>query len=397
MKKWIVMLGGLVLLVGAVWAASQGTVLHDGATTNVDGAEILVTDANSIGLDVTISGTATVTFQIRADPNGSYTSLQCTNRSDGSGSATTTATGHFQCNVAGGYQVKAPISGCSGCTVSVKGQVSTAVSSLGGTGAVTGWPTSSTTKIITWANSLANAMRIGDGTTSMCHYTDATDGPQIRPCTASNITTTILNGFTWALFDEEGDAAIETVDPDAASTLAMWTYGTAYRPKKSVWFGAGSLSTDGTQCAAPAEVTINSGPKIWTIICTENDASSIYGYLRMPDSWDGGTVTFTHVYIQTAADTGSMLGELSAQCHGNGETVDSTWGSVVELDDAAVTGSNKNDMITSTAVTPAGTCAASDMLYWRWQYDATGNPTTAAATLNHVGFNMEYSIVGRSD
>ena len=252
-------------------------------------------------------------------------------------------------------------------------------------------------KVIDGANSLANAVCIGDGVTAMCHYTDATLGPMIRPLTDSNVRTIIPTNFTWCLYDIEGDACTETVDPDAASTLAMWTYGTAYKPKKSIWFGAGSLSTDGTNCAAPAEVTINSGPKIWTIICTENDASTIYGSVRMPDAWDGGTVTFTHVYIRTAADTGSMLGELSAQCRGNGETPSSTWGTVVELDDAAVTGSNNNDMITSTAVTPAGTCAASDMLYLRWQYDATANPTTAAATLNHVGFNMEYSVTSRSD
>ena len=252
-------------------------------------------------------------------------------------------------------------------------------------------------KQITGANSLANSMRIGDGVTPMCHYTDASGGPIIEPCTAANHQTRIQVNKTWCLYDVEAAACVETVDPDAASTFAMWTYGTAYKPLKSVWFGAGSLSTDGTQCAAPAEVTINSGPKVWTIICTENDASTIYGSIKMPDAWDAGTVTFEHVYIQTAADTGSMLGELSAQCHGNGEVVNSTYGTVIELDDAAVRGSSKNDYITSTAVTPAGTCAAGDMLYWRWQYDATANPTTAAATLNHVGFKMEYSVTSRSD
>src|SRR5574341_798635 len=84
-------------------------------------------------------------------------------------------------------------------------------------------------------------------------------------CTDANVLTIIPTNFTWALWDVEGAAAIETVDPDAASTLAMWTYGAAYRPKKSVWFGAGSLDGDGTQCPALATtVTINTGPKIPT-------------------------------------------------------------------------------------------------------------------------------------
>ncbi len=253
-------------------------------------------------------------------------------------------------------------------------------------------------KTIDGANSLANAMRVGDGITPICLYTDATLGPQVRPCTDANVATIIPTNFNWSLWDIEGAAAIETVDPDAASTLAMWTYGAAYRPKKQAWLGAGSLDGDGTQCPALATtVTINSGPKIPTFICTENDASTLYGSFKLVDNWDAGTITVTHVYIQTAADTGSMLGEVSMQCHGNGETVDSTYGTMVELDDAAVTGSNKNDFITSTAVTPAGTCAAGDMLYFRWQYDGTGNPTTAAATLNHVGFMLKYSETSRSN
>lgn len=261
---------------------------------------------------------------------------------------------------------------------------------------VSGWPTVSTTKEVTWANSLANAMRVGDGVTPICLYTSSTLGPQIRPCTDSNVSTIIPTNYTWSLFDIEGDAAIETVDPDAASTLAMWTYGAAYRPKASVWFGAGSLDGDGAQCPALATtVQINSGPRIPTMICTDNDASTLYGSVKMPDSWDGGTVTFEHVYIQTAADTAVLNGDIAAQCYGNGEAVGSTWNEVA-IDDAAVTGSNKNDFTTSGAVTPAGTCAAGDMLYFRYQLDATGT-TTAVATLHHVGFKMEYTKTSRSD
>jgi hypothetical protein len=252
-------------------------------------------------------------------------------------------------------------------------------------------------KTIDGANSVANAVRIGDGSTPVCIYTDATLGPQVRPCTDANVKAVIPTNFTWCLHDEEGASCIETVDPDAASTLSMWTYATAYRPKKSVWFGAGSLSTDGTQCAAPAEATpVASGPKVWSIICTDNDASTIHGSIRMPDSWDAGTVTFTHVYQQTAADTSALNGDIAAQCRGNGEAPSSTYGTEVAIDDAGVVGSGANDMTTSAAVTPTGTCAAGDMLYWRYQLDATGT-TTAVATLHHLGFNMEYSVTSRSD
>lgn len=159
---------------------------------------------------------------------------------------------------------------------------------------------------------------------------------------------------------------------------------------RSMYWGAAALSADGTNCANPAEVTINSGPKLYTIICADNDSSTIYGSTVMPDSWDGGTVTFETTTIQTAANTSALNGDIAAQCRGDGETPSSTWGTEVAIDDAAVTGSNNNDQITSGAVTPAGTCAAGDTLYWRYQVDATGT-TTAVSTLHFLGFKMEYT------
>lgn len=246
-------------------------------------------------------------------------------------------------------------------------------------------------KIIDGANSLANAVRIGDGTTPMCLFTDATLGPRIKPCTDANTRTYIENGFTWCLYDIEGDACMLTIDPDAASKLLMYQYGTNYRPLKSGWIDATKLDGDGTNCPArPTAVTINSGPKLPTFICADSSSSILYGSFRVPDDWDGGTLTFQHVYIQTAADTNALNGDISAQCRGNGETVSSTWGTAIAIDNAAVTGSNANDMTTSAAVTPAGTCAAGDMLYFRYVLDATGT-TTATATLHHVGFYVKYT------
>ena len=99
-------------------------------------------------------------------------------------------------------------------------------------------------------------------------------------------------------------------------------------------------------------------------------------------------------YIQTAADTGVLNGDISCMCRGAGETVNSTWGTEVAIDDAAVTGSNANDITVSAAMTCNGTCAGDDILYWRYQMDATGT-TTAVATLHFIDWKMEYtSTVG---
>ena len=160
---------------------------------------------------------------------------------------------------------------------------------------------------------------------------------------------------------------------------------------KTIYFPAGALSADGTQCANPAEVTINSGPKMWTIICTDNDASTIYGQVEMPDSYALGTVTIKGLFIQTAADTNAMNSDIAMACRGSGDTINNTWGSEVALDIANMTGSNALNKATSGAITPNGTCGRS--LFFRWQLDATGT-TTAVATLHVVGFAMEYTVTG---
>lgn len=158
----------------------------------------------------------------------------------------------------------------------------------------------------------------------------------------------------------------------------------------SIYWPAAAISTDGTQCADPAQATINSGPEIYTIICADNDASQMEGHVNMPDSWNAGTVTFSLEYIQTAADTDALNADVSCACRGAGETVNNTFGTEVAIDDAGVTGSNAIDQTDSAAVTCNGTCAAGDSLFWRIELDATGT-TTAVATLHFVGVKLEYT------
>ena len=243
---------------------------------------------------------------------------------------------------------------------------------------------------------LAAPVEIGNGTQAIEIGGDATLGGFIRPKPLGDSIWRIWTNYNGCIRDEEGAAYMLCINPDAPSPLLMYEFQSGYRPLKSVWIGAGALEGDGTNCPArPTAVTINSGPKLPTYICADSSSSILYGSFRLPDDWDGGTLTFQHVYIQTAADTNAVNGDVSAQCRGNGETASSTWGTAIAIDDAAVTGSNANDMTTSAAVTPAGTCAAGDMLYFRYVLDATGT-TTATATLHHVGFYVKYTSISWS-
>jgi len=157
---------------------------------------------------------------------------------------------------------------------------------------------------------------------------------------------------------------------------------------RSMYWGAGAMSTDGTQCVAPAEVTIGSWGKMFTVICADNDASTMTGSAQMPDGWDAGTVTFELSYIQDAADTAIMNADVAARCAGATETP-AAYGTEVAIDDAAVTGTDAMDNTTSAAVTAGGTCAAGDFL--QWQIQVAVETTTAVASLHFVGVKMEYT------
>lgn len=230
-------------------------------------------------------------------------------------------------------------------------------------------------------------------------YTHSNGTPTIRAVINgvegdADINVVIDAGNKWCARDS-ANAIILCIEPGLSGAINQFSFGSGYYPYKSIWFDASALSTDGTQCAAPAEVTLNSGPKTFSIICTDNDASTINGKVKMPAEYSGGTIFFTHVYLQTAADTNALNGDVTAQCRGNGVAVNSTWGTEIAIDDAAVTGSNKNDFTTSAAVTPDGTCTGGPMLYFRYQVDAAGT-TTAVSTLHHLGFLLEYPVTSWS-
>jgi hypothetical protein len=145
-----------------------------------------------------------------------------------------------------------------------------------------------------------------------------------------------------------------------------------------VFFKATALEPDGTNCTAHAAVTINNGPKEQLFKCTDNNASIFYGSLSMLGStWDGGPVRFTLHIFHSTTETITYAGDFSAQCKAPGETVDNTWGTAIAAD-VAITTANRIPRATTTDVTPVGTCAAGDNLFFRYVVDAANFSTNSA-------------------
>lgn len=190
--------------------------------------------------------------------------------------------------------------------------------------------------------------------------------------------------------------------PDATGTVLLNTTAQT----RSMWFGAAGLSVDGTHCATPTEVTLGSGPKMYTIICADNDAAVIDGSVVMPDGYTGGDVTFELVVVNDNATPANDYDiDFSVSCRGNSDVINSTYGSEVAADldfdssgscggSACVT--NEIADVTTSAATGDGTCAAGDLLMWKGALDATGT-TATVADVHIIGIKMEYPVTLTGD
>lgn len=165
--------------------------LHTVRTATHDGSFVSVDYSNTVGFDVLISGTsATVVFRISGAGKFGWQELACFPSDSETSVPSTTTSGFYTCNIAGGDAVSARIDECTSCTVSVVARRTTAViggGGGGGGGAGTLDQAFDGGKEIDGANSFANAFKVsGGGVRKWYIYDDATDGLQMK-CVVSGV------------------------------------------------------------------------------------------------------------------------------------------------------------------------------------------------------------------
>ena len=165
--------------------------------------------------------------------------------------------------------------------------------------------------------------------------------------------------LTGAFVDATGDLAANVLDSDAYVDASIDPIHIATHTRSMYW-GAGAMEVDGTQCSAPVAVLLHAtGPKPLTIACADSDSGTISGSTVMPDGWDGSTVIFEIALGQIAAATTVFDMDFEGQCIGTTEDF-LTFAGTGEVQ-ATVTLVADDDHLTAltTAVTLNGsTCAA---------------------------------------
>ena len=231
---------------------------------------------------------------------------------------------------------------------------------------------------------LPNGTIAGLGAATLGRIAIITDGDGDADCTVGGQSTQVscmANGSTW---EPTGDSAASA---------------------ESMHWGAGAMLADGTECSDPSAVTINSGPKVYTIACAHGTSETdgfIYGNTIVPKGFDKTQdVTFMLLAYLTADNgAGAWHGQIDIQCQGEGEIIDSTWGTQIGLDITPVTGDVVNDVVgqadISAAVdtdTTGENCDPKDTLFWRWlSCDTDATPTSGCTS--SAGFENDMSILG---
>ncbi len=155
---------------------------------------------------------------------------------------------------------------------------------------------------------------------------------------------------------------------------------------RSMAWNAGSWSTDGTECEAPAELTINSGPVQYGVVCpmgTSETDGFIYGSTPLMDGFrptDDLRFMFTAI-MDTDSGAGTFHGSLGIQCVADRETVGNSWGTEADVDFVEAT-DVQWDLITANldgtdATVDAAACAGAETLWWRLKMcDVDASPST---------------------
>lgn len=131
---------------------------------------------------------------------------------------------------------------------------------VSGLNAQNSWPLDNDVKEISWANSEANAAQIGDGVRKMKIWGDVTSGGMLKPEPLADATWRCWTNFNCVIRDEEANASIFTIDPDAATKNAMYQFGANYKPVVSILV---PLSPRGAATMTETSVVANQPKDFW--------------------------------------------------------------------------------------------------------------------------------------
>lgn len=170
---------------------------------------------------------------------------------------------------------------------------------------------------------------------------------------------------------------------------------TGAKPSGQAYISAGGMSPRILNGSSPTQVAASTnGQNITYEDFIDGSTRSADTQWRSPSDWDGGTVTFTPIWLVNSTSTNPIVWQMQGRSYGDGEAFDQALGTAVTSTD---TGSGTVNTVqigpASAAMTLAGTPAAGELVHFRIFRDPSDVGDTLAATGRLIGVMINYGRV----
>jgi len=117
----------------------------------------------------------------------------------------------------------------------------------------------------------------------------------------------------------------------------------------------------------------------------------------MPENYNGGTMTAQFFWTtNTAEASGDIRWQIQMLSRADDEALDAAWGTAVGVTDTILAVNDQHISAATAAITPAGTPAGGEMMYFRVARDfENGDTSTADAIL--LAVRLAYTTDNYSD
>lgn len=165
---------------------------------------------------------------------------------------------------------------------------------------------------------------------------------------------------------------------------------------KSIVLPAGSMSPTTTSgCAEIATVEAGTNDVDYKVLDFDTSSDeSAFVVFAMPDSWDGGTITF-QPYWTAASGSGTVCFSIAGRAFADDDAIDQAYGTAQTSTDTLITAGDIHIGPVSSAITLAGTPAGGQLVQLKITRDVSEDTLGVDARL--IAIKLEYGLSAHSD
>ncbi len=188
----------------------------------------------------------------------------------------------------------------------------------------------------------------------------------------------------------------DTIDSDLDLAAGVNIKTAGADPYRTIVLPAGSMTPTTTAgCASVSTVEAGTNDIDYKVLDFDKDTDeSAFTIFSMPDSWDGGTITFQPIWT-TAGTTGTVVFSLAGRAYANDDAIDQAYGTPQTSTDTFIAAADVHIAPTSSAITLAGTPAGGQLVQLKITRDVSEDTLDADARL--IAVKIEYKVAQYSD